>query len=173
MRAEFQRENAAALAELSDLGMEILRNREQLTAIIRAALPSKDAVPEPSFEPTDEMKALSSKLNELERDYNLIESEKLVPLWIKRTLLSVTGGGMDGTTADDLAEFGPDTLVAEIVLAIGQCREMTPDEIQAFWLPSTSGAQADGEMKTGSAPPVETAAFTSIAIAGNIPISPI
>lgn len=167
VRAKFDLDNAEMIGRLNEAESTGADLNDRLQKLLLASL----ANPSPASEvdTTEEMKELAKKLGAAQAQHRRIEKEEFNPSWVRHALLNISGEGLDEITADELIDLGPEALYSEIVEAIGRSLRMTPDQMQAFWLPSTSGAQVDGPKKASDAPTAEKPDSTQDEIAESIP----
>lgn len=65
--------------------------------------------------------------------------------WIKAGLVSIAGGDVDGMTAEQLLEYGPEELAQEIYAALVEDGKLRGAGTQNFRQPGTSGEAAAGQ----------------------------
>lgn len=80
----------------------------------------------------------------LDEEYIQVEN-RIKEFWIRTGLVSIQGGDVDGMTAEQLLEYGPPHLAAEIYDAMESDGRLSGTETKNLPLPITSGAPEDGE----------------------------
>jgi len=98
-----------------------------------------------------EVKKARAVLNE---EYVQVEN-RISAAWIRAGFVSIEGGDVDGMTAEQLLDYGPPALAAEIYEALTKDARLGGTERGNSSSPITSGEAAGGEKKTSTAASVE------------------
>jgi hypothetical protein len=90
----------------------------------------------------------------LNEEYITVES-RIRERWIRAGLVSIEGGEFGGMSADELLQFGPAELAAEIYQAIASGGKLSGAETKNSSSPTISGAPVGGEKTSTDAPNAE------------------
>jgi len=154
-RAEVELSVSAARARQRELSIRHEATRDRLIAAVDASPKDADGKPiEAQLLP--EALTLSMQLQALHDEAEALARAQIHPAFLKAAVKSFGGEGLTyqsaPATADLLCDFGPDELFDELVAAVNGNGYISVEAARNLPLPSTSGAQADGELKTTTAP---------------------
>jgi hypothetical protein len=142
-------------AKLNNSLAEPKAKLRDILAEIQVLNPEKEGDEAPVLSPAD-----SAKVATLNDQFNLLLDSEINPAWVKWGLESVTGLELDDypagqpINADALIEDGPPELFMEILKAIRNEAEVTPEKALPLSSGSTSGSSTGGTTTDTTAQPV-------------------
>ena len=95
--------------------------------------------------------AIRKKRAVLNEEYAMVDA-KVRMEWIRAGLVSITGGDLDGMTADQLLQDAPPELAQEIYTALDADGTTRGEAAKNSQSPTTSGVAVDGEIQGSTAP---------------------
>jgi hypothetical protein len=83
----------------------------------------------------------------IDEEYLTVHSQ-IRAVWIRRSLVSISGGEVDGMTADQLLDYGPQSLAQEIWSALSQSGRLTSEQAKNSPSPTISAGPEKAKTST-------------------------